>query len=260
MLKRLAIFVTWLICAGIMSGQGNKNSSPDPHPAKQEQPALTSENREQSQSHAGQEHAEPGDVPPRGNTSLKWPQWIHDSNWWLVIVAALTGGVICWQSWELHEQTRHMVNKERARIDVSAPNGPLELDDGPEWTEGLKVVHAGAQITVSNFGGTRAFNVVAEARFIGPPEGALLGSEEVFLLDLPGTIKPDIEPITVEVITLLSGVNHVAAVNDGTEVLYLVGRIVYEDVFGKKRATPFRYRWEVDVSQWKKTARGNRST
>lgn len=195
---------------------------------------------------------------------LRWPEGITA---WLLM---LTLGAIGWQSWELHEQNRHMMNKERARIDVSSPVDPLELDDGPEWVEGMKVVHAGTRIIIANVGGTNAFNVIAKAEIIGSPDGGFLGSEESFLLDIPGTLKAGTDPIVVDVASLLNGVNHVAAVNDGSEVLYLEGSVGYEDVFGNKRVTPFRYRWDVDViyvegqsvdmSQWKKTTHGNQTT
>jgi hypothetical protein len=65
-------------------------------------------------------------------------------------------------------------------------------------------------------------------------------------------------------------VNHVDAVNDLSEVLYLVGNVAYEDVFGNKRSTPFRFRWKVegmnvdeaywDTSSWERTPEGNRAT
>jgi hypothetical protein len=197
------------------------------------------------------------------NVLIAWPEGITA---WLLL---LTLGAIVWQSWSLHEQTRHMINKERARIDVSFPLDPLELDDGPEWMQGLNVVHAGTRITVANMGETNAFNVMAKAMIIGSPDGGFLTSK-TSMLDVPGTLKAGTDPVTVDVITLLQGVNHVAAVNDRSEVLYLDGNVAYEDVFGNKRITPFRYRWDVDVmhiegksvdmSQWKKTAHGNQAT
>jgi hypothetical protein len=160
-----------------------------------------------------------------------------------------------------------MMNQERARIDVSFPPDSLELDDGPEWVESMKVVYAGTRITVANLGETTAFNVIATAKIIGTLDSVALSSD---LLNLPSALKAGIDPIGVDVITLLRGVGHVAAVNDRSEVLYLAGSVAYEDVFGNKRVTEFRYRWDVDamyverqsidMSQWKKTVEGNRAT
>ena len=113
-----------------------------------------------------------------------------------------------------------MMNKERARIDVSAPTELLELDDGPEWTEGSGVVHAGTQITVANVGGTNAFNVVARAEIIGALGSRYANAEKFSLLGVPGTLKAGIDPIKIDVITLLNGKGHIAAVNDGSEVLF----------------------------------------
>jgi hypothetical protein len=212
------------------------------------------------------QNAQQGKTGPQWwHVLLAWPEGITA---WLLM---LTLGAVVWQSWEFHEQNRHMVNKERARIDVGSPVDPLELDDGPEWVDAMNVVHAGTRITVTNSGGTNAFNVIAKARIIRTSgEDISPFAEKISLLDLPGTLRAGIDPISIGVVTLLDGVNHVAAVNDGSEVLYLVGSVVYEDVFGNKRITPFRYRWDVDVmyvegqsvdsSWWKKTPEGNRAT
>ncbi len=134
-----------------MASQGNKNASPNPQPAKQEQPALLPANGEQSQSHTRNEHGKADNVPPGGHASFKWPQWMNDSNWWLVIIAALTGGMIGYQSWatsqaakgallnaeaavkqaRLTEQQMALVfRKERGFLEIKG-NG-IEVMDGPK--------------------------------------------------------------------------------------------------------------------------------
>lgn len=216
------------------------------------------------------------EIHPSQNTEQRHTE----SHWWDVLITwpegitalllMLTLFAICWQSWESHEQNRHMMNKERARIDVSSPSGGLELDDGPEWVDSMKVVYAGAEITVTNSGATRAFNVTAIANMVATPPISSIKSKEISLLSLPSTIPPNVEPIKADVITLLNDVNHVAAVSDGSEIIHLVGIIRYEDIFGKRHITKFRYKWDVEVkyvegqsidqSRWVKTKKGNEAT
>jgi hypothetical protein len=119
--KRLAILGIWLIWAGMMAGQANKDSGPNPHPAKQEQPALHPANGEQGQTNAGNDKGKPDSVSHRWYASLKWPQWMQDSNWWLVIIAGLTGCVVGWQSWE----TRKAAKATQQSVD--AITGQTEL-------------------------------------------------------------------------------------------------------------------------------------
>src|ERR1035441_28065 len=123
MLKRLTILAVLAICAGIVSGQTNRNTSPNQQPTKQEQPALHSANGEQGQGKAT-------GVSQGWYASLKWPEWLHDSNWWLVTIAGCTGLVIGWQSFETRKaaqgakenaestaaQIEIMKSKERARV------------------------------------------------------------------------------------------------------------------------------------------------
>ena len=158
---------------------------------------------------------------------------LHDPNWVLVVVGSVTCFVIGWQSREMRRQNRNMVAKERARVDVSFPPTNLDLDDGPEWTEAMNAVYAGTQITIVNLGATNAFNVTARAEIIGTPDGGKLGSREQSVLGLPNVLKPDAS-ISVDIITLLKGVNHVSDVKDGAEIIHLVGTITYEDVFGNR--------------------------
>lgn len=101
---------------------------------------------------------------------------------------------------------------QRARITVEIPYSGLHLEDGPEWTEAMGVVYAGTEIIVTNVGGTHAFNVTARPEIIGFPDVSAFGSQEVSVLNLPTVIRSNADPIKVDVITLLRGIDHVAAV------------------------------------------------
>lgn len=209
--------------------------------------------------------------PPSWVDTFAWPEGV--TGWALF----LTLFVIAWQSVETRDaakaanaQIKAMKDKERARIAVDFPPGSLELDDGPEWTEAMNVVYAGTHLVITNLGGTNAFNLTARVSIIGLPDGSASGFHEDSLLNVPTVLKPNSEPITEDVITLLKGVDHISAVKNKSEVLYLVGTITYDDIFEDPHETQFKYLWDVsavniegksfDLAKWERTAEGNRAT
>jgi hypothetical protein len=191
---------------------------------------------------------------------------------WILAVLGVVGGILAGLTvWVIKRQSDLIVAKERARITVEIPYGGLHLEDGPEWTEAMGVVYAGTEIIVTNVGGTHAFNVTARAEIIGTPDVSALGSQEVSVLNLPTVFRSNADPIKVDVITLLKGVDHVASIKGRLELLYLAGTITYDDIFGNSCMTQFRYLWDVgridvgvsqtlDASVWKRTDEGNRAT
>lgn len=245
-----------------LSAQPNQHSSNKKAPAPEKNPpvVLTAPNY---QYNCQTDATKPSANPPPSHAPL------HDPNWVLVIVGSVTCCVVGWQSWEMRRQNRYMVAKERARIAVNSLPDPMELDDGPEWIEGLGVVWAGSKILVANVGSTNAFNVMGKAEIVGTPSGGTLGSEETSILNLPTVLKPNTDPISVDIVTLLKGKNHVSAVKNRSEILHLIGTITYNDIFGKSRKTQFRYVWEIggldvdgkyfETSKWQRTAEGNRA-
>jgi hypothetical protein len=171
----------------------------------------------------------------------------------------------------MSRQNRNMVAKERARITINPSAHPLDLDEGPEWIEALNVVWSGAKITVENLGGTKAFNVRGRAEIIGIPSTEALGSEENSVLDIPTVLEPTTDPITLEIVTLLKGTDHASAVESGREIIHVVGWVTYDDIFGNRYKSSFRYIWKIDnrtlddgdffnASRWERTAKGNRAT
>lgn len=121
MLKRLAIVAVSLLLAVSVSGQSNKDAGPDNKPPKQEQPAIHSTNGEQRQAKAEDSKSKPDGIPQGPDASLKWPKWTGDSNWWLVIIAGLTGGVIGWQSFETRKSAKAAMLNAQALIDAERP-------------------------------------------------------------------------------------------------------------------------------------------
>jgi hypothetical protein len=191
------------------------------------------------------------------------------SNWVLAGLGTLGSIFGLFTLLTIKRQADIVVAKERARVSVEIVDG-LDLEDGPEWTDAMKVVYTGAEITVTNLGGTNAFNVTSSARIVSIPDRGELSSLEMRALALPSVITPSIEPTTVPVCTLLKGIDRVAKVNNKEETLFLIGTIAYEDIFGKEHRTRFKYRWNVQnvfgrengfpTACWEKTEDGNKAT
>jgi hypothetical protein len=83
-----------------MASQGNKNAGPSEQPAKQQQPTLHAAKGKDCQANPSNDQRESSSRTPTGNASLERSPWWADSNWWLVIIAALPGSPIVLQSWE----------------------------------------------------------------------------------------------------------------------------------------------------------------
>ena len=194
MLKRLAILAIWLILTGMVSGQPDKNARPNQQPAKQEQPALHPANGEQSQAKADHDQGKPTGVSQGRYASLKWPEWMHDSNWWLVIIAGLTGGMIGWQSWATSEaakgaksaadaallNARAVINAERALLLFTVEKERLQSPEGPA------IFH----INVVNYG-----RVPARRLEISCPNQVVMTPDDLWPVSPPkyGTDLPEIK-------------------------------------------------------------------
>lgn len=115
MLKSLAILAVLCVLAGVVPGQLNKAADQKQGHAAQSQPAVINPVSSNEQNHSQPNQPKPGSNPPSGHTSFKWPRWVFDSNWWLVIIAGLTGIFIGRQARlsrrtlnEIHAQAGHM--------------------------------------------------------------------------------------------------------------------------------------------------------
>jgi hypothetical protein len=257
MLKRLAILATWLICAGIMAGQGNKNAGPNPHPTKQEQPASIVANGEQSQPKAGNEHGEADSVPPGRDAPFKWPQWMHDSTWWLVIVAGCTGLVIGWQAWE----TRKAAQGAQVAADAARLNAQAFINAERPWilvkAEPSKRREFGWELIAVNKGRTpaevvaQADNCIALDIMASLPDIAEYGKSKIY--PTPQIILPD-EPFVIGEITQYSLFkNDQASItrfrNVETEG-YVYGSIIYLDLLSPPSAEPHETRWCFSILPW----------
>jgi hypothetical protein len=135
MRKYLLSLVVFAIMAVSVFGQTDKNTRTNIEPAKQERLSLNATNGEQGRDNYGNNKGKPDSASQGRDASFKWPQWMQDSNWWLVIISALTGGIICCQFWEIRRQItlqsiamRQWINIEPVKVSVPPTfNNPLEI-------------------------------------------------------------------------------------------------------------------------------------
>jgi hypothetical protein len=254
-----------------VAGQGKQDASPNPQPTKQEHQALYSANGEQSQPKAGNQASKTDEDSPVGNAAIEGTKvWWRDSNWWLVIIAALTGGFIGWQSWETRKaakaalsQMKLMKDNERARISLVGLPNPPDFEGLSYEAAGKKMRFMEGWIKVCNSGPTHAYNASGRAFWIVESPDKIASVYGRCLMPVPSVIRADTleKPIDVEASQGMLE-QDIAKVRDLTrndaEALFLLGEISYEDVFGEPRVTPFRFRWEVngfmEEGQWQDTS------
>jgi hypothetical protein len=148
----------------------------------------------------------------------------------------------------MEKQNKAVRDKERARITVIFPpevpdfKSPsrLTMDDEPElWMELFLAVH--------NDGLSKAFNVRAWGGMIIQNSADSVAIGEKGWLNFPSVIREATldDPIrfVVSQILLDREVNMLAS---DPAFFFVYGEISYEDVFGDKHRTPFRYLWSVD--------------
>src|ERR1700729_1968622 len=92
MRKWLSIFSLLLAFSPLVPSQPDKAADKKQQLTKPSQPAVIPTDGQNKQSSGQQNQTNPDADPPRWYTPLERPDW------WLVIVAALTGGVVGWQS------------------------------------------------------------------------------------------------------------------------------------------------------------------
>jgi len=240
MLKRLAILGLLLAAAPIVPGQPNKTANQKQEPAKQGQPAVIATNSPDKQATSQTDQAKPSPDAP------KWYAPLERSDWWLVLAAFSTIGVICWQSIETRKaaqgaqraadaslaQIQFMKQKERARLAlILRPFNQIEMDDSLGEIE----------MQIGNFGSTHAFNV----RY-GAWCEVTKSEEEPFdpypedLVGAVGIVRANADPeIIRECIATRIG-NEIKANARGLFV-HLAGRVEYEDVFGDAHFIRFQY-------------------
>lgn len=255
MRKWLLIFALCWGCTGIMASQGNQDAHPNPQPTKQEQPAPVPPNGKQPQPQAGDEHGKSDGVSPGGNAPFKWPQWMHDSDWWLVIVAGLTGSFIGWQGWETRkaasaarDQAQLMHESGRARLTIARipppePQNPIELYREPTLPQ-IEIVNQGAAYAYDVSGGSVYFltNLWLEIEpTLHPlPIPTVLKSGDSFQVRWP---SPIILPFDE------NGTGKEDPIRNGFLSLHVYVKVSYRDIYGPMNDAALHLCWKVDIEE-----------
>lgn len=135
MLKRLAIFAFAALAAVSVAGQPDKTANRKDQPTTQGQPSVLSLNGHDKQDASQTNQAKPNGNTPAWNAAVEGAKvWWRDPNWWLVIVAGITGAFICWQSWETHKSA------EATRKSVA-----LSADANSQWMR-LKLLNMYSEV------------------------------------------------------------------------------------------------------------------
>lgn len=266
MLKWLAILgfcAGALFGTGVVAGQPNQTANGKGNSAGQGEPAVVSANGHDKQdaSQTNQPKAS-GNAPDR-NTAFKWPAWVSDSNWWLLIVAGFTGGVIAWQSFETKLaaeaallNARAIIDAERAWIVISVEEEFAPIADDQLGMSAARILEENNRrareafltgtdgkpkvfyISCLNQGRTpaRIVSVCSTYRFVDKPENlpsppdysaATRMPEQTFIVSRDSfKIQPGFSPGTV---WENARKNKSLKANDLFLIFY--GRVVYEDIF-----------------------------
>ena len=177
----------------------------------------------------------------------------------LVIIAALTGGVVGWQSWETRrfakatlKQVDHMVASERARLSVKfPPDNPLLEPSMISDEESIVELF----IDIINDGETMASDVEAFGymEISDSLKGSLYREEKGSELEIPRVIRDaKIEnPIRVSLKPKICDGPDVVEndlvekIKHGSVFMEMIGEISYNEIFGGSHCTPFHYLWQV---------------
>jgi hypothetical protein len=128
MLKRLVILAITAFVAVSVSGQPNQASDTKQSVGKHGQPSASSAGTNDKQG-SGQADQSKSASNPAGNTTVERPHWWSIPDWWLVIVASITGGFICWQSIE----TRKAAQGAKENAVVALKTVQVMIDSERPW-------------------------------------------------------------------------------------------------------------------------------
>ena len=183
--------------------------------------------------------------------------------WWYVLIAwpegmatwglLFTLGAILWQSYEARRATDSQRNKDRARLDIRiADSGENYVLSGVKqpgepffWEFSFEIFQRGD---------TKAFNVTGAAILLIKPSNLkhpTVTENKMRRLDgLPAIIDGgESRSIVTSIASEAASDDNLEEIRTGTMTAHLFGYLRYEDVFGGKHTTRFRYLWhpgEID--------------
>lgn len=192
---------------------------------------------------------EVGQCETRVKMVLSPPHWWLSPEWWVVIVAAVTGGFICWQSFETRSAAQGQVRASRAWVLASVHGQPEE----PLTGNLFKGIVPGVVWRIAIFGNTPARIIREEyrcrivAQDPDDPSQPMLEHSPLYFPDYitrkGGAVSPPGDAtfisLEVEFDSTETLMKHLSLVAIRQCFLCSYGRIEYEDAFGSKSVTQF---------------------
>jgi len=261
-MKKMAL-VGVAFFAVTLAGQPNNTPPTKGNGTAKSQPSVISAQSDNKQPNGENHQSAPDGNSPSRDASFQRSHWWSDPNWWLVIAALCTAGVISWQSWETRKAARAtadaanaaygsvtfaqaqwdlMREKERARLELNVERTNLEVE-----VAGEDLVHLIATVSVRNIGESKAFIGRTSGTLITKLRNEPLGDVDYSPLGLPEQfIEPDKAPVGVKVYCFPTSTTATFAecLERGTFTLHFFGFIEYETL-GLWRRKEFGYDWNV---------------
>lgn len=247
MRKWLSIFSLLLAFSPLVPSQPDKAADKKQQLTKPSQPAVIPTDGQNKQSSGQQNQTKPDADPPRWYTPLERPDW------WLVIVAALTGGVVGWQSFATAKSAKAakknidlVISQNQPRLAVSfewngfVPPSEWALEPDPRLTIAFS-------ISVTNQGRGDAFDVKTFAAVVVKEDREFpLIKSALQIPDFPIFLKAQGEEVKFEVPhgPRFPTVGDIEDIRAETTFMHLFGYIAYTDTFGMGQCHPFRWVWK----------------
>jgi hypothetical protein len=240
MLKSMAIVAVTVVFAIGMSGQPHETPKDKTAISGNRQPSVVSNDSHDRYTYAQEAPAKPKDEPFSWNAAVKRPDW------WLVLVAAITGALIFWQAWETRTaaeaallQAKHLANSERAWIMANPGVIPDDFEPNPSIVQIMEVyppiTNCGKTMGRIIEGSIKTHAVVHSSELPPEPQYDDILEFNIFIPQ-ETTVQPLRTPIRLGDFIDYRGKR---------SILYIYGRIIYLDFAEKRRETRFCFEYVV---------------
>ncbi len=180
----------------------------------------------------------PNGISPKSD---RWYAALHSSEWWVVIIAAITASVVCWQSWETRKSAAAALLNAQAVINSERPwiVAVLEAVKGPMGGFNVRVKNKGrtpAMILSAHLGCVVVKNVAALPKEAPGGVGSLLENRIVTPDETVWVVWFDDRTLRNILKTALPDAI------EGTQI-FVFGRIVYVDLLNAPSGSQHETRW-----------------
>jgi hypothetical protein len=169
---------------------------------------------------------------------------MHDSNWWLVIVAALTGGVIGWQSIETRKAAQGAFLNAQAVINSERPWIVMTIEPGKKPNEFLlKAVNRGRTPAAILSAGEGVAIIEPGTPLPAVPEYTRVKKYEAPVMLIQGEYQTVLEFDRKHLRSLCDDRERFVKIEECSQMTYIFGNVRYRDLLGADEADPHETRW-----------------